>query len=253
MRFGLRAADDPRIVNTVKVIDASAEIGNGDRPVWHRYNDDGYGEHDDGSPFDGTGIGRGWPLLAGERAHYELANGNADEAERLLKIMAAQTSPGGFLPEQVWDADDIPSGSCSTATVRLGHAARVGARRIHQAAALAARRARLRHAAAARRALPEKRHAVAVCIWRFNHKVRHIQAGETLRLEAQAPGTVHWSSDGWQTTHDLPLNDTSLGVYVADLPSGKLAADTVIDFTFLWDDQQGWQGENFQVTVQDQD
>ncbi len=29
-------------------------------------------------PFDGTGIGRPWPLLAGERAHYELAAGRAD-------------------------------------------------------------------------------------------------------------------------------------------------------------------------------
>ncbi len=27
-----------------------------------------YGEHEDGAPFDGTGQGRPWPLLAGERA-----------------------------------------------------------------------------------------------------------------------------------------------------------------------------------------
>ena len=32
-------------------------------PYWYRYNDDGYGEHEDGAPFDGTGIGRLWPLL----------------------------------------------------------------------------------------------------------------------------------------------------------------------------------------------
>ena len=42
---------------------------------WYRYNDDGYGEHADGAPFDGAGIGRLWPLLTGERAHYELAAG----------------------------------------------------------------------------------------------------------------------------------------------------------------------------------
>ncbi len=26
-----------------------------------------------GAPFDGTGVGRAWPLLTGERAHDELA------------------------------------------------------------------------------------------------------------------------------------------------------------------------------------
>src|SRR5437899_5498170 len=108
VRFGLRAPDDPRIVNTIKVIDALLRVRLPQGPCWYRYNHDGYGEHEDGSPFDGTGVGRGWPLLAGERAHYELARGNRREAERLLELMASQGSPGGLIPEQVWDADDIP-------------------------------------------------------------------------------------------------------------------------------------------------
>ncbi|TIP54468.1 MAG: hypothetical protein E5X68_36870, partial [Mesorhizobium sp.] len=71
VRFGLRAADDPRILNTVKVIDAELRCELPQGPLWCRYSGDGYGEHEDGSPFDGTGRGRPWPLLAGERAHYE--------------------------------------------------------------------------------------------------------------------------------------------------------------------------------------
>ena len=67
--------DDPRILNTIKVIDALLRVKLPNGPGWYRYNCDGYGEHEDGSPFDGTGIGRPWPLLAGERAHYELAAG----------------------------------------------------------------------------------------------------------------------------------------------------------------------------------
>src|SRR5205807_899128 len=78
VRFGLRAPDDPRIVSTVKAIDALLKVDLPQGPCWHRYNDDGYGEHDDGSPFDGTGRGRAWPLLTGERAHYELAAGRRD-------------------------------------------------------------------------------------------------------------------------------------------------------------------------------
>jgi glucoamylase len=65
VRFGLRAPDDPRIVNTVKVLDALLKVETPYGPIWHRYNHDGYGEHADGAPFDGTGIGRAWPLLVG--------------------------------------------------------------------------------------------------------------------------------------------------------------------------------------------
>src|SRR5690348_2227619 len=81
VRFGLRAADDPRILNTVKAIDRLLKVTTPFGDCWHRYNNDGYGEHADGSPFDGTGIGRAWPLLTGERAHYEIAAGNFKRAE----------------------------------------------------------------------------------------------------------------------------------------------------------------------------
>ncbi|MGH9529692.1 MAG: glucan 1,4-alpha-glucosidase [Terriglobales bacterium] len=108
VRFGLRAADDPRILNTVKVIDAVLKVQLPQGPCWYRYNGDGYGEHEDGSPFDGTGIGRPWPLLAGERAHYELAAGRRDQAEELLKVMEYSTHGTRLLPEQVWDQPDIP-------------------------------------------------------------------------------------------------------------------------------------------------
>jgi hypothetical protein len=73
VRFGLRSPDDPLILDSIRVVDALLETETPCGPVWHRYNGDGYGEHDDGSPYDGTGGGRGWPLLTGERGHYELA------------------------------------------------------------------------------------------------------------------------------------------------------------------------------------
>src|SRR6202011_240934 len=108
VRFGLRAPDDPRILNTVKVIDARLKADLPQGPLWYRYNFDGYGEHEDGAPFDGTGIGRPWPLLTGERAHYELAAGRPRVARQLLDTLEAASSEGGLLPEQVWDNADIP-------------------------------------------------------------------------------------------------------------------------------------------------
>ena len=61
VRFGLRAADDPRIVGTVKVIDHLLKTETPTGPGWHRYNDDGYGEHADGAAVR---RGRDWPAMA---------------------------------------------------------------------------------------------------------------------------------------------------------------------------------------------
>ena len=58
VRFGLRAPDDPRILDTVTVIDKLLKVDLPQGPGWRRYNLDGYGEKADGRPFDGVGIGR---------------------------------------------------------------------------------------------------------------------------------------------------------------------------------------------------
>ena len=107
-RFGLRAADDPRMQATVKVIDAELRKQMSTGPGWIRSTDDGYGEHANGEPYNGHGIGRCWPLLAGERGHFEIAAGRKEAAEELARVISRQTSECGMIPEQVWDANDIP-------------------------------------------------------------------------------------------------------------------------------------------------
>lgn len=106
-------------------------------PLWHRYNDDGYGEHEDGSPFDGTGVGRAWLLLTGERAHYELAAGHREEAERLLGTMENAASEGSMIP--VWDAPDIRQQELFFGqAVWFSSTSCVGARGVYQAVAVTA-------------------------------------------------------------------------------------------------------------------
>lgn len=109
VRFGLRSADDPRIRNTVRVIDAMLRIETPRGPVWHRYSGDTYGEQDDGSPPQDRGWGRGWPLLVGERGHFELAAGNRGGARELLEVLERLASETFLISEQVWDADAIPA------------------------------------------------------------------------------------------------------------------------------------------------
>src|SRR6266704_3680952 len=77
VRLGVREPDDPLVRDSVSVID---EILKRDLPqgaCWRRYNHDGYGQKEDGSAYNGAGTGRCWPLLTGERGHFELASGHS--------------------------------------------------------------------------------------------------------------------------------------------------------------------------------
>ena len=107
VRFGIRQPDDPLILNSIKVADSLLKVETPYGPVWRRYTGDGYGEHDDGAPYDGAGRGRPWPLLTGERGHYELC-AEHDPLPHLTAI-CGMASPLGLIPEQVWDGPDIPS------------------------------------------------------------------------------------------------------------------------------------------------
>jgi glucoamylase len=107
VRLGLRDARDPRVTDTIKIVDAVLRVDTPSGALYHRYNEDGYGEHADGRPFDGSGIGRAWPLLVGERGHLALQAG--EESVSYLQTMWNCASQGGLLPEQVWDAAPIPS------------------------------------------------------------------------------------------------------------------------------------------------
>ena len=251
VRFGLRAPDDPRILNTIRVIDALLKIKLPQGPCWYRYNDDGYGEHADGSPFDGTGIGRAWPLLAGERAHYELAAGNISGAEELLRVMEHSTNGSRLLPEQVWDSADIPerelflgkpSGSACPLVwahseyIQLVRSLKEG--KIFGQPPQTVKRYRV-----------EKRRSV-YCEWRFNNKCREMPSGKILRVATMAPAVVHWSADGWKTANDIPTRDTGAGIYVADLPTSQLPVGRSIVFTMHWRRAQRWEGTDFLVTVQ---
>ena len=251
VRFGLRAPDDPRILNTIKVIDALLRVKLPQGPCWYRYNDDGYGEHADGSPFDGSGIGRPWPLLAGERAHYELASGNASAAQELLRVMEFSTNGSRLLPEQVWDSADLPerelflgkpTGSACPLVwahseyIKLVRSLKDG--KIFDQPPQTVRRYRV-----------EQRKSV-YWEWRFNNKCRTMPSGKNLRIAVMAPAMVHWSDDDWKTSNDITARDTGTGMFVADLPSIPMESGRSIVFTFFWPQAQRWEGADFSVTIQ---
>jgi glucoamylase len=75
VRYGIRKPGDPLVEDSLRVVDTVLKIENPVGPCWYRYNHDGYGQRPDGGPYQGWGKGRPWPLLTGERGHYELAVG----------------------------------------------------------------------------------------------------------------------------------------------------------------------------------
>ncbi|MGC1372457.1 MAG: glucan 1,4-alpha-glucosidase [Candidatus Sulfotelmatobacter sp.] len=252
VRFGLRAPDDPRILNTIRVIDALLKVELPQGPCWYRYNGDGYGEHKDGSAFDGTGIGRPWPLLTGERAHYELAAGRPKEAERLLAtIEACTTGHSRLLPEQVWDADDIPAlelfrgkPSGSACPLVWAHSEYIKLRRSLRDGKIFDQPPQ-----AFQRYLVEKPER-KIFGWRFNNKARSVPHNKTLRLVLLTPAMVHWSTDNWSTSQDTHTRNTGLGTHILDLPTASLPVGGSAVFTFYWPEENRWEGADYKVFVE---
>jgi glucoamylase len=113
VRLGVVDPADPAVLATLRLVDGELGYDTANGRFWHRSSFDGYGEKADGSPWVSVEpgsrqtIGRGWPLLTGERGEYELAAGT-DAQERLDAMARSADDSSYFMAEQVWD-DQPPS------------------------------------------------------------------------------------------------------------------------------------------------
>ncbi len=143
VRLGIKSPDDSLIVKSLKVIDEKIKVNTPNGESFYRYNNDGYGEMDDGRRWnwDGkyTGKGRLWALLSGERGQYELARASffnsgpaattskgvpvltkqqndnlplygseIKKAKSRLDAMLNFANEGLMIPEQIWDKAETP-------------------------------------------------------------------------------------------------------------------------------------------------
>ncbi|OYW21116.1 MAG: glucoamylase, partial [Planctomycetales bacterium 12-60-4] len=246
VRLGVRAADDPLIVDSLAVIDRVLKRDLPQGPCWRRYNYDGYGQKADGGAFDGTGEGRCWPILAGERAQYELSAGG--DSLPFIKAIENFANEGGMLPEQIWDAADLPDGKMirggptgSAMPLCWSHAEYITLVRSHRDGVCFDRIESVyqRYAKAGTGSNIE--------MWTFAHPLQRISPGKSLRIVTGVAASIRWSFDGWVTVNDLEMQDTGIGCWFGDLPSDQLPAGAVMVFTFLWG--QRWEGKNFEVEL----
>ena len=221
-RLGLRRADDPKLKATLAVVERVLRVDTPAGPAYHRYNEDGYGEHEDGGPFDGTGIGRAWPLLTGERGHFELLLGG--DPMPYLEAMTAMTGPGGLLPEQVWDTAPIPGrflvpGKPTGSAMPLvwAHA------ELLKLLTAAKRGEPLELLDAVRSRYNFQRPQADTWHWRVSAPFKAMPTGRDLLVEHDHPFILHRGFDGWQEAQDVPSTPLPFGLHGVRLERGGLA------------------------------
>jgi glucoamylase len=248
VRLGLRRADDPLIVASVRVADELLKVRTPSGVSWRRHSNDSYGEHDDGRAYDGRGRGRLWPLLTGERGHYEVARGK--DPLPYLVAMARMASTGGMLPEQVWDSAPIPERALLPGRPTGGAMplARAHAEYVKLVASRALGHPYDRPQAVWERYRGEPPHATRV-IWSETAPIRELPEGSALILALPEAGVFRWSVDGWQDTQEQGTQPNPLGLHVLEMDTAGLRAGHFLDFTFRLERGSLWAGRDFRISV----
>jgi glucoamylase len=248
VRFGLRRADDPLIVASVRIADALLKVETPAGPSWYRYNGDGYGEHEDGSAYDGTGRGRAWPLLTGERAHYEIAAGR--DPLPLITAMLRMASPGGMLPEQVWDSAPIPARGLEPGKPTGGAMPLAWAHAEYLKLIISRGLGRPfdRPTGVWQRYRGEPPQLSRV-MWCEHAPAPRLPQGCRLTLALREAGTFRWGVDGWQDLREQPTTANPLGLHLLEIDTTRLASGRRIDLTFRHDGSGDWAGRDFCIPV----
>jgi glucoamylase len=255
VRYGVRRANDPLIVDSLEVVDAVLKRELPQGPGWLRYNWDGYGNHADGAPFQGWGQGSPWPLLTGERAHFELAAGN--DISALIKTYEGFATCGQMLPEQVWDQENIPEASMrkgqptgSAVPLVWAHAEYLKLLR----SAVDGKVFDRVDPVYERYCDPEiddnqcRMRRRKLEIYSLRRPIQSIPAGSTLRILDEKRFEVTWTTDGWQTKHCSPSRGLGSAGHSADIPA--VPGGGLLQWTLRWTESDSWLGYNVDVQVE---
>jgi glucoamylase len=254
VRYGIRRADDPLIVDSLKVVDHCLKIETPFGVSWRRYNHDGYGQKKDGGPYDGSGQGRAWPILTGERGHYELCAGK--DFSKYIKAIEQFSSVGGMLPEQVWDYDDIPSrgmyrgrSAGSAQPLVWAHAEYL---KLLRSAADGRVFDRIQ-AVEDRYAVPKEKRTFSnrIEIFEPGRSIPSLPAGHTLRIVDTEHFRVVYTCDNWATTLTQESRTVGYSRSFVDIPTGAGQAGK-ITFTQAWPVEgqpDRWLGRNIDVAI----
>jgi glucoamylase len=247
VRYGIRGADDSLVVDSLEVVDRVLKVDTPFGPCWRRYNHDGYGQREDGDPYEGWGRGRAWPLLTGERGHFELAAGR--DPTLYIRSMERLASSTGLLPEQVWDEPDSPEifmrlggPTGSAMPLMWAHAEYVKLLRSKADGAVFDLLPEV-----ASRYLGHPRRNRSIEVWAHSRHVSRIMRGQILRVQARDAFQLRWTSDEWQTVNESPSRSI-LGIWFADV-TAPLDQEGPLRFTFRFATDEHTDGREHTVAV----
>lgn len=248
VRYGILSPHEPLIVDSLKVVDHVLKVETPYGPCWRRYNHDGYGNGADGSPFTGTGIGRAWPLLTGERGHYELAAGN--DVHPYIEAMEKFATCGGTLPEQVWDTEDIDEARLHLGRPTGSAMPLVWAHSEYIKLLRSARDAKVFDTIppVVARYIDNAQACKLVEIWHKGWQVGKVRHNFTLRIIANEPFQLLMTRDGWNSNTAAESTATVLEVHYVDVAVGHTVRGP-IEFTFFWKSRELWENHNYTVSV----
>jgi glucoamylase len=186
-------------------------------------------------------------LLTGERGHYELAAGR--DAGPYLKALENFAVGIGLIPEQIWDAPDMPSrhlvfgGETGSAVPLLwAHSEYI---KLCRSAADGKNYELVEPAYDRYVRNPQERRAIEV--WKSNRQIPKVTAGTRLRIQAGSPFLLHWTVDEWQHSTDSRSTSTNLVIEFVDVPAPEKAS--ILRFTFLWLNENRWEGRDYEINV----
>ncbi|WP_224702674.1 glycoside hydrolase family 15 protein [Devosia aquimaris] len=248
VRTGLRSPHDQRIVDTVKLVDSVLRRETPSGPSYYRYNGDGYGEKDDGSAFDGIGVGRLWPLLTGERGHYAVAAG--EDAQPYLDAMVRMAGPGGLLPEQIWDSAAIPerglepgkpSGSAMPLVWAHGELLKLLAASVTGRCAESFAQVETRYGGQS----PQ-----ADCwIWRESSAFAGVPKGRDVRVECEEPFVLHFGDADWKQVSERDSMPVGFGMHGVTVEADVLVRLGTLRFTVFFTERQAWREQDFAISL----
>jgi glucoamylase len=154
-----------------------------------------------------------------------------------------------MLPEQVWDGPDIPSrglyfGKPTGSVSPLGWAHSEYLELLVTIALAGFPDIVL----PARRRYTEGPQHEPAFVWSHKHQITRLIAGRRLRVQLPRPGAVHYSFDDWKTFAEADAADTTLGVWVAEVPTNKMTPGSELVWTAHY--VTGWEGKNYSITVE---
>jgi glucoamylase len=199
----------------------------------------------------GWGQGRAWPLLGGERGHYELAAGH--DVKPYITAMEQFSSIGAMLPEQVWDREDFPA-----AEMYFGQSAGAAQPLVWaHSEYIKLLRSTLDGQVFDCLSCVKERYGVEsgkrtfknnIEIFQTSRPFAKLSAGMTLRVVDTARFQMLYTTDNWATKATLESHPVGYAGFYADIATVAGVSGEIV-FTFYWPGQDKWLGRNFEVTV----